>query len=120
MLALLAFCDRARFELHGISIGSGEGGPARQQLAEAFDHFHDANLLSDRDVIALMRELSIDIAVDLTGHTQEGRPGIFCRAGPVRQCRRLVWLSGHHRFTLHRLYSGRCRGGAVQPSGLLQ
>ena len=85
MLALLAQHDRTGFELHGISIGSGEGGPARQQLAKAFDHFHDATLMSDRDVIQLMRGLDIDIAVDLTGHTQEGRPGIFAgRSAPVQ------------------------------------
>ena len=41
--------------------------------------------MSDRDVAALMRAEGIDIAVDLTGHTQEGRPGIFAmRGAPVQ------------------------------------
>jgi predicted O-linked N-acetylglucosamine transferase (SPINDLY family) len=85
VLALLACHDRDGFELHGISIGTGEGGAARQALAQAFDHFHDATRMSDREVVALMRAEGIDIAVDLTGHTQEGRPGIFAmRGAPVQ------------------------------------
>lgn len=85
MLALLAHHDRTGFEWHGISIGSGEGGDVRQKLSAAFDHFHDVNLKSDRDVVALMRAQGIDVAVDLTGHTLEGRPGIFAgRAAPVQ------------------------------------
>ena len=43
VLALLACHDRDGFELHGISIGTDEGGAARQALAQAFDHFHDAS-----------------------------------------------------------------------------
>jgi len=85
MLPLLACHDRSAFELHGISIGTGGGGPTRQALAQSFDRFHDAARMSDREVVALMRAQDIDIAVDLTGHTQEGRPGIFAgRAAPVQ------------------------------------
>src|SRR3569833_317771 len=82
---LLACHDRDGFELHGISIGPGEGGTTRQALMQSFDHFHDATRMSDREVVALMRAEGIDIAVDLTGHTQEGRPGIFAmRGAPVQ------------------------------------
>src|SRR4051812_1698401 len=85
VLALLACHDRDGFELHGISIGTDEGGAARRALAQSFDHFHDATRMSDREVVALMRAEGIDIAVDLTGHTQEGRPGIFAmRGAPVQ------------------------------------
>lgn len=83
--ALLACHDRERFEWHGISLGTGDGGATRLALAEAFDRFHDASRMPDRDVVALMRAQDIDIAMDLTGHTQEGRPGIFAgRAAPVQ------------------------------------
>lgn len=83
--ALLACHDRDRFEWHGIFIGTTDGGATRQALEQAFDQFHDASLMSDREVVALMRAQGVDIAVDLTGHTQEGRPGIFAgRAAPVQ------------------------------------
>jgi predicted O-linked N-acetylglucosamine transferase (SPINDLY family) len=85
MLPLLTGHDRSVFELHGISIGTDQGSPARQALAQSFDQFHDVARMSDREVVALMRAQAIDIAVDLTGHTQEGRPGIFAgRAAPVQ------------------------------------
>lgn len=89
MLALLAHHDRAGFELHGLSIGSDGSssttGETRRKLAASFDHFHDVHLMSDRQVAELMRRLGIDVAVDLTGHTQDGRPGIFAaRAAPVQ------------------------------------
>ncbi len=81
---LLACHDRTGFELYGISIAD-DGGAARQALAQSFDHFHDAARMSDRDLAALMRAQGIDIAVDLTGHTQQGRPGIFAgRTAPVQ------------------------------------
>ena len=83
--ALLACHDRSRFAWHGISLGIGEGGTARAVLASLFDHFHDAGRMSVSDVVALMQAQGIDIAVDLTGHTQEGRPGIFAaRPAPVQ------------------------------------
>jgi protein O-GlcNAc transferase len=82
---LLACHDRDGFELYGISIGTIEGGAVRQTLAQSFDHFQDAAGMSDREAAAWMRAEGIDIAVDLTGHTQEGRPGIFAgRAAPVQ------------------------------------
>ncbi len=89
MLALLDHHDRAAFELVGVSIGSGGDGPLRQKLAAAFDRFLDVTHMADREVIELMRGLHVDVAVDLTGHTQQGRPGIFAgRAAPVQA----AWL----------------------------
>jgi len=59
---------------------------AGQMLASvAFDHFEDVSRRSDPEIAAFMRELEIDIAVDLMGYTNEARPGIFaCRAAPVQ------------------------------------
>jgi protein O-GlcNAc transferase len=54
-------------------------------MVRAFDHFDDVRRVQDRDVADLMRRYEIDIAVDLNGHTQDGRPAIFAhRAAPVQ------------------------------------
>ena len=41
--------------------------------------------MGDGDIARLVRELEIDIAVDLNGFTEGGRPGIFAlRPAPVQ------------------------------------
>ncbi|MES2471263.1 MAG: tetratricopeptide repeat protein [Pseudomonadota bacterium] len=77
--------DRSRFEISGISLGAEDGSAVRARLVKAFDRFTDARLMQDRDIADLMRAQEIDIAVDLNGHTQNGRPEIFAhRAAPVQ------------------------------------
>jgi len=50
-----------------------------QRMKRAFDKFVDVSKMADENIGQLIRELEIDIAVDLNGHTREGRPGIFAR-----------------------------------------
>src|SRR5262245_64068931 len=62
-----------------------DGSEIRRRLAAAFDQFHDVALRSDREVAELLLELGVDIAVDLKGHTQHGRPAILAyRPAPVQ------------------------------------
>lgn len=85
LAALLEQHDRAAFELHGVSLGGDDGSAVRARIAKACDHFHDVHLMSDREAAALLRQLEIDIAVDLNGHTQYARPGLFAaRPAPVQ------------------------------------
>ena len=57
----------------------------RARLRGAFDRFVDVRDRSDRRVAQLLRELEVDIAVDLKGYTYDGRPGIFAlRPAPVQ------------------------------------
>jgi predicted O-linked N-acetylglucosamine transferase (SPINDLY family) len=57
----------------------------RQRLEKAFDKFLDVKHLSDLDIARLSRDLEIDIAIDLGGHTQDSRPQIFAeRAAPLQ------------------------------------
>jgi predicted O-linked N-acetylglucosamine transferase (SPINDLY family) len=77
--------DRARFETIAISYGSDDGSDMRSRLSHAFDRFIDVRGKSDSEVASLLRGLEIDIAVDLTGLTASGRPGIFAlRPAPVQ------------------------------------
>jgi predicted O-linked N-acetylglucosamine transferase (SPINDLY family) len=77
--------DRTRFEVHGFSFGPESADPWRIRAEKSFEYFHDVRLKSDQMVAEFARDLQIDIAVDLTGHTAHSRPGIFARrAAPVQ------------------------------------
>jgi predicted O-linked N-acetylglucosamine transferase (SPINDLY family) len=71
--------DRSRFEVAAISLGPNDGSELRARLIAAFDQFHDVQNKSDGEVAALVRELDVDIAIDLGGFTRNSRPGIFAR-----------------------------------------
>jgi predicted O-linked N-acetylglucosamine transferase (SPINDLY family) len=76
--------DRRRFDVTGISYGAHDDGDFRVRLQRGFDRFVDLRDAGDGDIAARMRELGIDIAVDLKGYTQWARPGIFGhRPAPV-------------------------------------
>jgi predicted O-linked N-acetylglucosamine transferase (SPINDLY family) len=59
--------------------------PIRRRLEKAFDRFVDVCDRSDHEVALLARRYEIDIAVDLSGHTDGARPGILARrAAPIQ------------------------------------
>jgi protein O-GlcNAc transferase len=78
--------DRARFEVHAIALQPEAPDTAiGRRLRAAFEHFHDATSRSDVATAQLLRDLRIDIAVDLNGYTVGARPRIFAkRAAPVQ------------------------------------
>jgi protein O-GlcNAc transferase len=69
--------DRRRFEIMGISYAPDDGSEIRARLGKAFDRFYDASVKSDQEVTRLLRDLQVDIAIDLNGHTQGNRLGIL-------------------------------------------
>jgi predicted O-linked N-acetylglucosamine transferase (SPINDLY family) len=82
---LLEIHDRTRFSVIGISLASTEAGKRRQRIQVACDNFVDVSTMTDTDVAALMREMEIDIAVDLMGHTEHARTGIMAlRPAPIQ------------------------------------
>jgi protein O-GlcNAc transferase len=81
---LLEKHDKSKFELFGFSLKTNQD-PMRDRLRSSFDHLIEVGNMSDIEVTRLSRELNIDIAIDLNGHTSNGRPGIFAaRAAPIQ------------------------------------
>jgi predicted O-linked N-acetylglucosamine transferase (SPINDLY family) len=77
--------DHRRFETVAISFGRDDGSPLRARLKRAFERFIDVRGQSDFEIARLMRELEIDIAVDLKGYTSEARPAVFAfRPAPLQ------------------------------------
>ncbi len=85
MAGLYESHDPEQFQTIAISLRPEEDTPIGRRVRAAFTTFVDATSQSDREVATLMRELEIDIAVDLTGYTYGCRPGIFAhRPAPVQ------------------------------------
>lgn len=85
MARLFELHDPSRFEIHIFSYGPDIEDEMRKRLTDAVARFHPVAHLSDEDIARLARTQGIDIAVDLKGHTQDARLGIFARsAAPVQ------------------------------------
>ena len=77
--------DKARFETTAISFGPDNQDPLRTRLKQSFDRFLDVSRNGDYETARLLKDLEIDIAVDLKGYTRGGRTGIFTfRPAPVQ------------------------------------
>lgn len=69
--------DRSRFETVAIALSADNGSRIRRRIKSAFDRFVEVEGMSDADVAKMMREMEIDIAVDLNNHA--GASGILAR-----------------------------------------
>jgi predicted O-linked N-acetylglucosamine transferase (SPINDLY family) len=77
--------DKNRFEIIAFSFGVDDKSAIRLRLKEGFDRFIDVENMSDQKIAQLARDLEVDIAVDLGGHTAGNRIGIFSyRAAPIQ------------------------------------
>ena len=78
--------DKNQFEIYGFSLQTAHpDDEMRKRLVKAFDHFIDVENKSDQEIAQFARELEIDIAIDLGGHTQDAKTGIFSyRAAPIQ------------------------------------
>ncbi len=84
MAGLFESHEHAKFELLAFSFGPPSQDAARRRVEMACELI-DVRERTDREVAELARRRGIDIAVDLKGHTRDGRPGIFAhRAAPLQ------------------------------------
>jgi len=77
--------DRRRFEVFGVSYGPDDRSAMRTRLERAFDRFVDVRSKTDAQAAALLRDMDIDIAIDLQGLTTGARLGILAhRPAPLQ------------------------------------
>lgn len=77
--------DKSRFETIAISLGADDQSPLRARIRTAFDQFVDVRQMGTTQIAQLMRDMEIDIAVDLSGYTADSRTEIFARrAAPIQ------------------------------------
>lgn len=77
MAGLFEQHNREQFEIIGISLKPEDKSPIGQRVRKAFDQFIDVSRQNDYEAALLIKNLEIDIAVDLMGFTQGSRTGIF-------------------------------------------
>lgn len=77
--------DPTKFETVAISFSPYPADEMEQRIRSAFEKFLDVRNMSDGQVAHLLRELEVDIAVDLMGLTQHHRLGVLAsRPAPVQ------------------------------------
>ena len=81
--------DKSRYNVHGFYFGKRhkENDPYYLRLKKAFFKFHEVADKSSEEIVNLSRELKIDIAIDLMGHTGgfENRIEIFMnKCAPIQ------------------------------------
>jgi protein O-GlcNAc transferase len=77
--------DRSRLELTAISFGPDDNSPMRARMRRAFDRFNDVQGEAGERTARRLREMEIDIAIDMMGFTEDCRPTILPhRPAPVQ------------------------------------
>lgn len=79
MAGVIEAHDREQFEVYGVTWGSYPEDAMRQRMQGAFDRFVDISFMTDDEAASSLRDLGIDIAIDLTGYTTGARAGLFAR-----------------------------------------
>ena len=82
---VLELQDRKHFEIYAYSLGPEKNDDMRYRIKNAVDVFNNTQNMSDQDIALLARQDKIDIAIDLTGNTNQCRIGIFAhRVAPIQ------------------------------------
>jgi predicted O-linked N-acetylglucosamine transferase (SPINDLY family) len=77
--------DKSRFETFAISLGIDDGSRLRARMLNSFDHFYDAKTAPPAQIAKLIRDLEIDIVVDLAGFTADSKPEVLAqRVAPIQ------------------------------------
>jgi protein O-GlcNAc transferase len=82
---LIEVHDRSRLQVIGISTGPSDGSTIRARLLKGFDRFYDFSGLNSDEIAHRLRQMEVDIAIDLGGHTGMSRLQIFShRPAPIQ------------------------------------
>lgn len=87
MAGIMEFHDHKKFEVYGFSYRLGEKSDEEIQarIAKSCDHFINIGNKSDKEIAIMVRDIGIDIAIDLGGLTDHNRPGVFSyRVAPIQ------------------------------------
>ncbi len=77
--------DRSQFEIFGFSFLNLKSTEFKTRVTNSFDHFIDVSLKSNEEVIQIVQQLEIEVAIDLCGLTAENRHNLFqSRVAPIQ------------------------------------
>jgi len=85
MAGIFEHHDKSRFETIAISLGIDDQSRLRARMLKSFDQFIDARDMGSEQIAQLMRDMEVDIAVDLGGYTSDTRTEVLAyRPAPVQ------------------------------------
>ena len=85
MVGVIERHDKTRFETIAISLGVDDNSRIRARMLKAFDRFYDVKTAHPLQVARLIRDLEVDILVDLAGFTADSKPDVLAhRPAPVQ------------------------------------
>ncbi|MFC7421107.1 tetratricopeptide repeat protein [Iodobacter arcticus] len=77
--------DQSRFETIAISLGIDDESRLRARMIKAFDQFIDVRDMGSEQVAQMLRNMEVDIIVDLGGYTSDTRSDILAfRPAPIQ------------------------------------
>ncbi len=77
--------DRSRYEIICVTIGVDDNSSLRARFIAASDHFIVGKDMPTPQIAKLLRDMEVDIAVDLAGYTTDSRTDVFLhRPAPVQ------------------------------------
>ena len=77
--------NKEKFEIIAFYYGPPDNSQLHNRIKSAFDQFINVSQISEKNTADMSRNLGVDIAIDLTGLTGNGRVGIFAhRAAPIQ------------------------------------
>jgi protein O-GlcNAc transferase len=79
IVGLFEHHDKSQFEITGISLSADPASAIRQRIMAAAENFMDVGDQSDQCIAEQIRQLEIDILVDLHGFTAANRNGVLAR-----------------------------------------
>ncbi len=85
LIEMIENFDKEKFELTGVFTGTPDGSDLWKRYRCAFDHYLDAKSIPSYELAKLLRAMEIDIAIDLSGHTEGTRLDVLShRPAPVQ------------------------------------
>ena len=85
LIGMLEKFDKAQFELTGVFTGTPDGSDLWKRYRCVFDHYLDVKDTPSLEVAKIMRAMEIDMAIDLSGHTEGTRLEVLShRPAPVQ------------------------------------
>jgi protein O-GlcNAc transferase len=85
LIEMIENFDKSQFELTGVFTGTPDGSDLWKRYRCAFDHYIDAKNIPSFELAKLLRAMEIDIAIDLSGHTEGTRLDVLShRPAPLQ------------------------------------
>lgn len=85
LIGMIENFDKSKFELTGFFTGVSDNSDLWRRYRCAFDHYIDCGNMTTIEVAKLMRAMEIDVAIDLSGHTEGTRLDILAyRPAPAQ------------------------------------